>query len=214
MLGQLDQLCVVHYIPVVLMFPANLTLDDLTLEPCGPGGDLTHEPFNGVPPPGSRFKWPTNNYEIPWFSSISNQATTDAPTIATTATTSPPTSAIPAEPLPIAIIAGAAAGGIIFLLLLLATLCCCCYCCCCRSSSKKEYATGNEGRPWVVVRTYTQNVERHGSVISRGSRGSFARSSISSIASSLRRLSGKRRSKNKDTHYVNEDAVAMKVTPL
>ena len=113
-----------------------------------------------------------------------------------------------------AIIGIAAGVGAVFVIFLFFGCCCFCYCCCCNSSTSNEYSTGNEGRPWVSVRTYTQNVERSASITSRGSRGSFARSSISSIASSLRRLSGKRRSKNKDTHFVNEEAIAMKVTPL
>lgn len=112
-------------------------------------------------------------------------------------------------------IAAGVGGGLLALLFLL--FCCCClYCCCCRDKGTHEYTTGNEGfRPHIVVRTYTQNVERAGSVISRGSRGSFARSSItSSIRSSLRRLSGKRRSKTKDSNLVKEEPFAMKVTPL
>ena len=117
-----------------------------------------------------------------------------------------------------AIIGIAAAGGVVVLVLLFLCLCCCVYCFCCRSSNMHDYSTGNEGfRPQIVVRTYNQNVERQGSIISRGSRGSFARSSISSIASSirsLRRLSGKRRSKTKGDTFVNQEFVPMKVTPL
>lgn len=118
-----------------------------------------------------------------------------------------------------AIIAIAAGGGGLLLIIILLFLCLCCYCCCCRSTQGTEYVTGNDGRPFVVVRKFNQGVDRSGSIISGGSRGSrtsFARSSISSIASSIRRFSYKRRSKNKDgaTQYVNEEAIAMKVTPL
>ena len=81
-------------------------------------------------------------------------------------------------------------------------------------------------RPYgnVVVRTWDPRTQhdRAGSLgesFRSNGRNSFARSSVSSVGSflraSIRRLSGKRRSgKGRGNNIMNEEEVAMKVTPL
>jgi len=94
-----------------------------------------------------------------------------------------------------------------------ALICCCmCFCLCgCCSDGSQEYTTHNDNRPMVVVRKFGDgnNFNRDGSIISRASRGSRA-SIASSIRSSIRRLSGKK----KIPQRLREENIAMKVTPL
>lgn len=142
----------------------------------------------------------------PQFQSASTQDTTQ------TSTTQPSTTSV-SEGFPIGGIIGIAVGAAILLVVLVVAglvICCCCF----QSKRSGEYVTGSEQRPWMVVRTWDprsdHTIGRADSINSRASRGS---SIASSIRDSIRRLSGRRRSKGKGGELV-EGQVAMKVTPL
>ena len=141
---------------------------------------------------------------LPPFQSTTPSDTTD--------TTPPPTRVT--EGFPIGAIIGIAVGAAIVLVVLVVVGLIVC-CCCCRIKRSGEYVTGNEQRPWMVVRTwdprFDHTIGRTDSINSRASRGS---SIASSIRESIRRLSGRRRSKGKGGELVEPGQVAMKVTPL
>ncbi len=97
-----------------------------------------------------------------------------------------------------------------------------CCCCCCGRNKSDDYIVPQTSN--IVVRTWDPRTQhdRSGSLydsFKSNGRNSFARSSISSVGSflraSIRRLSGKRRSGRKGgNNLVDEEEIAMKVTPL
>jgi hypothetical protein len=127
---------------------------------------------------------------------------------------------LPQSPISLSSAAIAAGGGILLAIIVIFAVVCCCYCV--RKSSRSATYDATRGRPVYVVRRWDERTEhvpnRGGSF--RGSKGSFARSSIRSSISSIASIvrGSLRRSRNNSLSRSGADTIAnpqvLTVTPL